>query len=64
MSDAMTASIPVIPVVAASAETVAPKLQLQPLGEADAASCEGDFCEIPAHHEQAVMNRRVDSDLI
>jgi len=39
-----------------------PKLQI--LGADDAESCEGDFCEIPAHHEQAVMNRRVDSDLI
>lgn len=57
MSEAMTASIPVV-----APEVSAPKLQL--LGEADAATCEGDFCEIPAHHEQAVMNRRVDSDLI
>lgn len=54
MSD-MSASIPVVP-------TEAAKLQL--LGEADAAACVGDFCEIPAHHEQAVINRRVDSDLI
>jgi hypothetical protein len=57
MSESMTASIPVVPV-----ETGARKLQ--PLGEADAASCEGEFCELPAHREQAVMNRRVDSDLI
>lgn len=57
MSEAMTASIPVVPV-----ETGAPKLQL--LGEADAATCEGDCCDLPAHREQAVMNRRVDSDLI
>lgn len=36
----------------------------QPLlivGVADAAVCEGDFCEIPAHHEQAVVNRAIDS---
>ena len=57
MSEAMTASIPIVPT-----EAVTPKLQL--LGDADAASCDGEFCEIPAHHEQAVMNRRVDSDLI
>ena len=57
MSEAMTASIPIVPT-----EAVATKLQL--LGDADAASCEGEFCEIPAHHEQAVMNRRVDADLI
>ena len=57
MSEAMTASIPVIP-----EPTALPKLQL--LGDADAASCDGEFCEIPAHHEQAVINRRVDLDLI
>jgi len=57
MSEAMTASIPVVP-----AEVGAPKLQL--LGAPDAASCDGEFCEIPAHHEQAVMNRRVDEDRI
>jgi hypothetical protein len=57
MSEAMTASIPIVP-----AEVIQPKLPL--LGDADAASCEGEFCEIPKHHEQAVMNRRVDSDLI
>ncbi len=57
MSEAMTASIPIV-----ATEAVAPKLQ--PLGDADAATCDGEFCEIPAHHEQAVMNRRVDSDLI
>lgn len=43
-------------------EPAAPKLQV--LGELDAAACVGEFCEIPAHHEQAVMNRRVDADLI
>jgi len=57
MSEAMTAPIPVV-----HDEAALPKLQL--LGNADAESCEGDFCEIPAHHEQAVMNRRIDSDLI
>jgi hypothetical protein len=35
---------------------------LQILGDASAATCEGDFCEIPEHHEQAIINRRVDSD--
>ncbi len=34
------------------------------LGSSDAEACEGEFCEIPAHHEQAVMNRRVDEDRI
>ena len=32
------------------------------IGSQDSAVCEGDFCEIPAHHEQAVVNRAVDSD--
>jgi len=38
--------------------------KLEILGAADADTCEGEFCEIPPHHEQAVMNRRVDEDLI
>lgn len=28
------------------------------------AVCEGDFCEIPDHHEQAVVNRRLDEDAV
>ena len=38
--------------------TIAP---LQMLGDADAAACEGEFCAIPDHHEQAIINRRVDA---
>jgi hypothetical protein len=38
-------------------------IQLVSLGD-EAAACEGDFCEIPPHHEQHIMNRRVDSDQI
>jgi hypothetical protein len=34
------------------------------LGNLDAAVCEGDFCEIPDHHEQAIVNARVDDDRI
>jgi len=34
------------------------------VGAADAAVCEGDFCEIPDHHEQAIVNRKLDSDLV
>ena len=26
--------------------------------------CDGDFCEIPDHHEQAIINARVDDDRI
>lgn len=55
MSDAMTKPVP--DVVAA-----APKLQL--VGDADAEACVGEFCALPAHREQSVMNRRVDSDQI
>jgi hypothetical protein len=39
----------------------------QPLlivGAADADACEGDFCVIPDHHEQAVVNRALDSDSV
>ena len=32
------------------------------VGDPTAAACEGDFCEIPLHHEQAVVNRQLDSD--
>lgn len=39
----------------------APALQL--LGGIGAV-CEGDFCEIPDHHEQAVVNRRLDEDAV
>jgi hypothetical protein len=34
------------------------------LGDPTAAACEGDFCEIPEHHEAAIINRRLDSDEI
>jgi len=37
-------------------------ITLLPLGGAEV--CEGDFCEIPPHHEQHVMNNRVDSDRV
>ncbi|NYF10933.1 hypothetical protein HDC94_002089 [Leifsonia sp. AK011] len=36
---------------------------LQLLGGVGAV-CEGDFCEIPDHHEQAVVNRRLDEDAV
>ncbi len=39
-----------------------PVLSLISIGSADAAVCDGDFCEIPEHHEQAVVNRKLDSD--
>lgn len=42
-------------------------MDTQPLlivGAADADACEGDFCAIPAHHEQAVVNRALDADRV
>lgn len=39
----------------------------QPLlivGPADAAVCEGDFCAIPEHPQQAIVNRALDSDRV
>ena len=48
MTDAMTMPIEII--------------ALQNLGDPKAASCDGDFCAIPAHHNQAVVNRQLDDD--
>ena len=36
---------------------------LEILGD-DAEACEGDVCIIPAHPEHAIMNRRLDEDLV
>lgn len=54
MTDAMTSPVTVLP----------PAFQLTPLGSPDAAACEGDVCVIPDHHEQAVVNRRIDDGAI
>ncbi len=37
---------------------------LLPLGDATAAACDGDFCVIPDHHTQAVVNRKLDDDAV
>jgi hypothetical protein len=37
-------------------------MPIQIVGDLGAGVCDGDFCEIPAHHEQAVVNRAIDSD--
>ena len=34
------------------------------VGDANAAVCEGEFCEIPAHNEHAIVNRRLDEDAV
>jgi hypothetical protein len=41
-----------------------PIVTLQQLGDPAAAACEGDFCVIPDHYEQAVINRRLDEDAV
>lgn len=35
---------------------------LQIVGDPSAAACDGEFCAIPDHHEQSVINRRLDDD--
>ena len=50
MTDSLTAPVPII--------------SLTTLGDPAAAACEGDFCEIPEHHTQAVVNRRLDDDAV
>jgi hypothetical protein len=37
---------------------------LQMMGDADAASCDGDVCVLPEHREHAIMNRRLDEDRV
>lgn len=54
MSDAMSVTTP----------NVEPGPKLQLLGDAGAEACVGEFCELPAHREHSVINRRVDSDQI
>jgi len=43
-------------------DTVAIPLVL--VGDPNMGVCEGDFCEIPDHHEAAVINRRLDRNEI
>jgi hypothetical protein len=39
-------------------------LPLALLGDQSAATCEGEFCAIPEHPEQAIVNRRLDDDAV
>ena len=41
-----------------------PIITLAQLGDPSAAACEGDFCAIPDHHEQAIINRKLDEDAV
>jgi hypothetical protein len=50
MMDAATKPLQVIP--------------LKALGDPTALVCDGDFCEIPEHHTQAVVNRKLDEDAV
>lgn len=34
------------------------------VGDPNAEACVGEFCEIPDHHEQAIINRRLDEDSV
>lgn len=47
----------------ASDKTAIPQ-GLQMMGDADAASCDGDVCVLPEHREHAIMNRRLDDDAV
>ena len=41
--------------------------QVQPLtivGDPQADVCDGEFCELPVHREQGIVNRRVDDDAV
>jgi len=43
------------------------QVQLQALtivGDPQAEVCEGEFCELPAHREQGIVNRRIDDDAV
>ena len=44
--------------------TIPGRIPLTPVGDPAAAVCVGAFCAIPDHHEQAVVNRRLDEDLV
>jgi hypothetical protein len=34
------------------------------IGDSTAAVCDGESCEIPDHHEQSIVNRRLDDNRI
>lgn len=34
------------------------------IGDPNAAACEGDFCVMPEHPEQAVVSRRLDDNAV
>jgi len=44
-----------------SEKTVTPLLLV---GTPDAAACEGDFCAVPEQRDRALVNERLDADLV
>lgn len=40
------------------------RIPLTLVGDPTAATCEGVSCVAPDHHEQAIVNRRLDEDLV
>lgn len=46
------------------AVTARQPITLQPLGDATAAACEGDFCVLPDNFTQAAVNRKLDDDAV
>jgi hypothetical protein len=53
-----------MPLTIITPSIITPSIKLEQLGDPTAAACEGDFCAIPEHHQQAIVNRRLDSDEI
>ncbi len=41
-----------------------PAIVLQSMGDPTADACAGDVCEIPEHHNQAVVNRALDDNAV
>ncbi len=46
------------------AVTIPLTIPLTMVGDSSADTCEGDSCVVPDHHEQAVVNRRLDENLV
>jgi hypothetical protein len=64
MTSSATMPIEIVTLAAPLAAPLSSPVKLTPLGDADAAVCEGDFCELPDHHTQAAVNRKLDDDAV
>ncbi|WP_165064506.1 hypothetical protein [Marisediminicola senii] len=59
----VTASLPIVsPTPTTPIRTVPGGLTM--VGASHAAACEGDACIVPGAHEQAIVNQRLDDDLV